>query len=252
MSEHQPALSHDHDPESIRRRLEQPHDPDYTGDAVLGAIDGTVTTFAVISGVAGAGLPAAAALVLGIANVVADGFSMGVSNYQATNTEREHLDQIRGQEQRHIDEAPEGEREEIRQLFSDKGFEGETLEEVVDTICADKDIWVDTMIREEHGMTTETRSPFHAAWTTFLAFCVAGFIPLLPYIFADLDPDGLYIASAVLAGLVFAAIGWLRGRVFDKNPVTSALGTLGLGAGASIIAYGLGAAVEAVVSIPAV
>ncbi len=247
-----PDLSHDHSPEAIEARLAEPYQADYTGDAVLGAIDGTVTTFAVISGVAGAGLPAAAALILGVANVVADGFSMGVSNFQATVSDREHLEQIRAEEQRHIDHAPEGEREEIRQIFAAKGFEQPLLDEVVDVICADRETWVDTMIREEYGMTTETRRPIHAAWITFGAFCIAGSIPLIPYIFVDLDPDGLYAASAVLAGIVFAIIGWLRGRVFDRNPWKSAAGTLALGAGASAIAYGLGSVVESLVSLPAV
>ncbi len=247
-----PPLSHEHTPEAVHRRLAAPHRPDYTGDAVLGAIDGTVTTFAVISGVAGAGLPAAAALVLGIANVVADGFSMGVSNFQATKSEREYLDQIRREEELHIDQAPEGEREEIRQIFAAKGFEGELLEDVVEVITTDDDVWIDTMVREEYGLTTETRRPIRSAWTTFLAFCVAGSIPLLPYAFADLGADHLYLSSAILAGLVFATIGWLRGRIFDLNPVGAALGTLALGAGASAIAYALGFAVEALVTIPVV
>ncbi len=245
-------LSHEHSPEAIRKRLAEPHKSDYTGDAVLGAIDGTVTTFAVISGVAGAGFSPVAALVLGIANVVADGFSMGVSNFQATQSDREHLDQIRREERRHIELAPEGEREEIRQIFAEKGFEGPVLDDVVDVITDDEEVWIDTMLREEYGLTTETRKPIHAAWITFVAFCIAGSIPLLPYAFADLEPDGLFAASAVLAGLVFATIGWLRGRVFDRTPWKDALGTLGLGAGASAIAYLLGHLVESLINVPAI
>lgn len=101
-------------------------------------------------------------------------------------------------------------------------------------------------------MTTETANPVKAAWMTFAAFCVAGAVPLIPYVFMDLDPDGLFAASAVLAALVFAAIGWLRGRVFERNPVKTALGTLALGAGASAIAYGLGFGVESLVGLPTV
>ncbi len=245
--EQDPPLSHDHSPSAIKHRLAQPHSPSYSGDAVLGAIDGTVTTFAVVSGVAGAGLPAAAALILGIANLMADGFSMAVSNYQATETDREHVDQIRREEERHIEVAPEGEREEIRQLFAAKGFEGELLEKVVDTICKDEEVWLDTMIREEYGLTTESSKPFKAAWVTFLAFVVAGSVPLLPYVFMDLEGEGLFMWSAVMTLSAFAVIGFVRGRTFGRNPLRSALGTLAMGAGAAAIAFGLGAGVEAII-----
>jgi vacuolar iron transporter family protein len=243
-------LSHSHQPEAIRRRLNAPHQPDYTGDAVLGAIDGTVTTFAIISGVAGAGLPATAALILGIANVVADGFSMAVSNYQATQSEKENLDKVRREEERHIDHAPAGEREEIRQIFADKGFEGELLEEVVKVITADREVWIDTMVREEYGLTTEPRSSVRAAWITFVAFCVAGAIPLLPYAVMVGDSQAMFVLSASLAGVVFFLIGWMRGKVFELNPLKTALGTLALGAGASAIAYGLGSLVESLIDGP--
>ena len=243
-------LSHEHTPAKIRARLNQPHQANYTGDAVLGSIDGAVTTFAVVSGVAGAGLPAAAALILGIANLLADGFSMGVSNYQATQTDRQELEQIREEEERHIEQTPEGEREEIRQIFAAKGFENELLEEVVDVICADRQTWVDTMLREEYGLQLQTRSPVKASWITFLAFCAAGAVPLLPYLFGDIEADNLFFWSAVMTGVVFLIIGFLRGRVFDRNPWLSALSTLGLGAGASAIAYLLGFWVESMVNVP--
>ena len=243
-------LSHEHTPAAIRQRLGEPFESNYTGDAVLGAIDGAVTTFAVISGVAGAGLPAAAALILGIANLIADGFSMAVSNFQATQSEKENVDQIRQEEERHIERAPEGEREEIRQIFAAKGFEDELLEEVVDTITADKEVWVDTMLREEYGLTIEPRSPVKAAWITFIAFCVAGAVPLIPYIVGTLDSADLFIWSAAMTATVFAIIGFARGRVFGRNPWKTALGTLALGVGASTIAYLLGALVESLVHVP--
>lgn len=243
------SLSHEHSEGAIRRRLDAPHRPNYTGDAVLGAIDGTVTTFAIISGVAGAGLPAAAALILGIANVVADGFSMAVSNFQATKSERENLAKVRREEERHIEHAPEGEEEEIRQIFAAKGFEGKLLEEVVEVITADREVWIETMLREEYGLATETRVPIRSAWITFVAFCIAGSVPLIPYAVGGFEPDKIFVASAVLAGVVFAIIGWLRGYVFELNPWKTAMGTLLLGAGASAIAYGLGSAVESLVGM---
>ena len=99
----------------------------YVGDAVLGAIDGCVTTFAVVSGVVGANLPQRVALILGLANLCADGFSMAVSNYQKAASDIQRIAQARGIEARHIAEVPEGEREEIRQIFAQKGFQGPLL-----------------------------------------------------------------------------------------------------------------------------
>ena len=244
------ALSHEHTPAAIAARLREPVKANYTGDAILGSIDGAVTTFAVISGVAGAGLPAVAGLILGVANLIADGFSMAVSNYQAVGTDRQELEQIREEEERHINQEPEGEKEEIRQIFAAKGFEGELLEEVVEVITSDREIWVETMLREEYGLQLEPRSPLKAAAITFGAFCVVGAVPLIPYMLFPSDSENLFFWSAVLTGIAFAVVGYYRGRVFERNPIRTALGTVGLGAGASAIAYGLGSLVESLVHVP--
>jgi len=114
-------LEHSHEPEAIRERLSQDHTPSYLRDAILGGIDGCVTTVAVIASVAGAGLPGMVAFVLGIASLIADAFSMGVSNYQAVKSDDDARDRLRDQEARHIELDPGGEREEIRQIFKQKG-----------------------------------------------------------------------------------------------------------------------------------
>ena len=121
-------LEHSHRPLDIRRRLAADHRPSYLPAAILGGIDGCVTTIAVIASVAGAGLPGIVAFVLGAANMVADGFSMAVSNYQAVKSEGDARDRLRRQEERHIDQMPEGERDEIRAIFEAKGFDGEALD----------------------------------------------------------------------------------------------------------------------------
>lgn len=61
----------------------------YLPEFVYGGIDGAITTFAVVSGVVGAGLGSAIVLILGFANLFADGFSMAVSNYLSTKSEQE-------------------------------------------------------------------------------------------------------------------------------------------------------------------
>ncbi len=90
-----------------------------------GRIDGAVTTFAVVSGVAGARLSPWIILVLGFANLFADGFSMAAGNFLGTKAEQEDWRRLEAIENRHIDLAPEGEREEVRQIYRLKGFEGD-------------------------------------------------------------------------------------------------------------------------------
>ena len=91
-------------------------------DWVYGGIDGTVTTFAVVAGVVGAELSTRTLLILGAANLFGDGFSMAAGNYSGTKAELDEYAQVRRMEERHVDLVPEGEREEIRQIFRAKGF----------------------------------------------------------------------------------------------------------------------------------
>ena len=108
-------------------------------------IDGAVTTFAVVSGIIGAELSPGIVLILGVANLVADGFSMAASNYAGTRTERDELRYWEAVEHRHVDTVPEGEREEVRQIFREKGLTGADLERVVAAITEERERWVRTM-----------------------------------------------------------------------------------------------------------
>ncbi|MBL8827572.1 MAG: VIT1/CCC1 transporter family protein, partial [Planctomycetaceae bacterium] len=151
-------LAAQHTPEAIAARVSAATQHSYLGDGVLGAIDGTVTTFAVVAGSAGAELSAGVAIILGLANVFADGLSMAVGNYLSTRTEHELLESMRRDEETHIALIPGGEREEIRQIFAGKGFDGELLDRVVDVITGDERRWVDTMLTEEHGLRLQSPS----------------------------------------------------------------------------------------------
>src|SRR4051812_41805137 len=177
------TLHEEHTPQAIAARIAAARQHSYLGDFILGAIDGTVTTFAIVAGVAGAGMPRGAAIVLGLANVLADGFSMAVSNYSKSHADRQVVDRIRLEEEMHIQEIPEGEREEIRQIFSRKGFEGPLLDEIVEVITRDRKQWVDTMLTEEWGLQLESPSPIRSAVSTFAAFVLAGMVPLVPLFF---------------------------------------------------------------------
>jgi VIT1/CCC1 family predicted Fe2+/Mn2+ transporter len=238
-------LEHEHTPSAIRARIAAATEHSYLRDFVYGAMDGTVTTFAVVSGVAGAGLSTGVAIVLGLANLLADGFSMAVGNYLSTKTARAELDKARRIEEKHIQHEPEGEREEIREIFVAKGFEPPLLDEIVDVITSDTRRWVDTMITEEHGLPLETPSPVRAAWTTFISFAVAGMVPLLPFLlFSHADETRIFVGSSVATGVTFLLIGGVQGWLVGKSKTAAALEALAIGGCAAALAYGVGLALR--------
>ncbi|MBC55244.1 MAG: hypothetical protein CMQ34_15560 [Gammaproteobacteria bacterium] len=230
-------LVKEHQPEAVRKRLNHGPKRQNVSDAVLGGIDGCITTFAVVSGSLGAGFPSSVAVILGFANLFADGFSMAISNYESSKAEEEYFDSIKKSEERHIKEVPEGEREEIRQIFQAKGFEGELLEKVLDTITANKSVWLDVMLVEEHGLSRSTQKPSISAGVTFLAFVAVGAVPLLPYIVSSLETGQQFAASAFLAGVMFFLIGMLKSLALARPVLVSGIRTLLTGGTAAALAY---------------
>jgi vacuolar iron transporter family protein len=230
-------LEHEHSIEAIAARLSAGPRHNYLRDWIYGGIDGSVTTFAVVSGVVGARLSPWIILVMGFANLFADGFSMAASNFLGTRAEHEDLKRLEAIEYRHVDLAPEGEREEVRQIFHRKGFAGEELTRLVDLITSDRARWVRTMLTEEYGLPQEVRSPWMAAITTLSAFIVCGLVPLLPYLFGSNDA---LVLSMIMTGSVFFAIGSVKSRWSTSVWWSSGLSTLGVGAIAAGLAYGAG------------
>jgi VIT1/CCC1 family predicted Fe2+/Mn2+ transporter len=146
------VLEHGHAPDQIAARLSDGPKVSYLRDWIYGGVDGAVTTFAIVAGVVGAEMSSRVVLILGAVNLLADGFSMAAANYAGTKAERDDHARIRRMEERHIRLEPEGEREEIRQLFAAKGFAGDDLERAVEVITSSKKHWVDMMVAEEHGL----------------------------------------------------------------------------------------------------
>jgi vacuolar iron transporter family protein len=243
------SLESDHSAEAIHRRLAGAPAVSYLRDFVYGAIDGTVTTFAVVAGARGANLGDSVIVILGVANLLADGFSMAVSNYLGTRAEREQRARAREDEQRHIEAVPEGEREEVRQLFAAKGFSGDDLEHVVDVITADRERWIETMMREELGYGADSASALRAAAATFVAFVAVGTLPLAVYL-VDLAVSGdiaqPFAWSAALTAVAFFTVGAAKARVVAQRWWRAGLETLAVGGAAAAVAYVVGVALQGV------
>jgi vacuolar iron transporter family protein len=232
-----------HTPDRVKQRLEDGAPQSYLKDMVYGGIDGTITTFAVVSGVVGAELAVGIVVILGLANLFADGFSMAVSNFLGTKAEQQFLHMMRKEEENEIQLIPEGEREEIRQIYAAKGFEGELLEQVVDVITSNEQIWVDTMLLEEHGLLLVGPEPKRAAWWTFVAFIVAGIVPVAPFIVNLLVDGGIsapFLWSSIATAATFFAIGVFKARVVGGSTVKAGIETVVVGGIAAVLAYGVG------------
>lgn len=219
---------------------------DYLGEFVYGGIDGSITTFAVVAGSAGAGLESSIILILGFANLIADGFAMSVGSYLSTKSEKQHYEKHKAIEYWEVENLPDVEREEIREIYEAKGFKGQLLEDVVNTITADKDRWVDVMMKEELEMAEETKSPIAMGGVTFMSFLLFGFVPLLIYVVDFLNPltQNLFFVASVLTACCFISIGFLKSAVTDSPKFRSILETLLLGGAAATLSYFVGDLLE--------
>ncbi|GMQ27168.1 VIT1/CCC1 transporter family protein [Algoriphagus sp. oki45] len=219
---------------------------EYLREFVYGGIDGAVTTFAVVAGGYGANLDPGILIILGFANLLADGFSMSVGAYLSAKSERDNFDKHEKIEYWEIENLPEIEREEVAEIYREKGFKGELLDKIVDHICADKDLWVAEMMKDELGMMKETKSPFKIGLATLISFILVGFIPLMVYLWNFFFPMEIntFFWTSVLTGLAFLIVGWLKGIVNQTSTLRSILETVALGLLAAVVAYYVGDVLE--------
>jgi vacuolar iron transporter family protein len=212
---------------------------------VYGATDGAVTTFAIVAGVIGASLSPSIIMILGMANLIADGFSMAVGNYLSIKTHNESIAKARKKEEWEIDNLIEEEKQEIRDIYQAKGFKAELLDDVVRIITARRKVWVDTMMREELGLIEQKISPVENAVNTFIGFTSIGLIPLVPFLFVYfsgslLSPSNAFFYSVLATASAFFLIGVIRGKVVQKSLIRAGFNTLIIGGAAAAASFAVG------------
>ena len=213
-------------------------------DFIYGSIDGAVTTFAIVAGVMGASLPSTIILILGFANLFADGFSMAAANYQASKARNEFVEMKRKQEEWEIDNLEEQERDEIRDIYRKKGFKDELLEDVVRIITSKRKVWIDTMMKEELGLIEDVENPLVNSASTFIGFNLVGLIPLIPFMIfmimgIELNSEA-FTYSIVSVCVAFFLVGMIKGKIVKKSVLRSGVNTLIIGGIAAIVAYVVG------------
>jgi VIT1/CCC1 family predicted Fe2+/Mn2+ transporter len=216
----------------------------YIGDFVYGGLDGIITTFAVVSGVAGANLGTGVILILGIANLLADGFSMATGAYLSTRAEQEYYDKERQRETWEVDHFPEGERAELYELYRRNGYTEEEAGQMLSILTRDKERWVDAMMIDELGLLKDEGNPLFNGLATLIAFIVAGAVPLLVYLaglVVPIPPELAFPISVALSGLALFGLGAAKVLVTHQNPLRSGLEMLLVGGLAAVVAYAVGA-----------
>ena len=222
---------------------------DYLAEFVYGGIDGIVTTFAVVSAVAGAGLEPGVVLILGFANLISDGLSMGISAYLA---EKSDVDQYRKQRRAVVaglESSIEKASKTVQKNLKKYGFKGKELDSATKQIAGSKNA-ADFIMKEEHGLAEEPEGATAVGFVTFLAFLIFGVVPLIVYLVDEIFEIGIDSPFAItlgLAGLAFAFIGWLKSRVAKAPVVSSIAETLVLGLVASGASFYIGRWLETLV-----
>ena len=208
-------------------------------DVILGGQDGLVNVLGVILGVAAATSDTRIVLVAGLAAAVAESVSMGAVAYTSTLADADYYESERAREYRHIEDLPQLEKDEVRLIYAKKGFKGELLDHIVDTITANQDIWVAVMMAEEHKLSPVDRS---TAWkTAFIvgfSAIVGSLIPLAPFLFLPVFPS--MILSVVLTAGVLFGVGVYKARVMVGHPVRSGLELALIGTLSALAGYAIG------------
>ncbi len=218
-------------------------------DIVYGGNDGIVTTFAVVAGTVGADLPHYVIIILGLGNLLADGISMATGAYLSLRSERDQYRRIRKEELEEIRKHPEFEREEIREFFMNKGFKGKDLERATHIITSDRNVWADTMMHAEHGLTTQsTERPVLHAWTTFISFQIFGAIPLLPYLLTLSSSQRFPVAMGSTA-LALILLGLTKSWVTRESLFRGPVEITGVGAAGAFVAYLIGVLLKSTVGV---
>lgn len=216
----------------------------YIKSIIYGGLDGIITTFAVVAGVAGASLSSGVVLILGFANLIADGLSMGIGDYLSSKAEIEYEEFERRREIWEMEHYPEGEKLEMIELYIKKGIKEEDSKKIVDILSKYEEAWIDIMMAEELGiLQQEDESPIKNGIVTFLSFIFFGFIPISAFVFANniqFVQNNTFAVASILTGVTLFILGALKVRITDRNWFLSGLEMLIVGGIAAASAYGIG------------
>lgn len=226
----QVRLHDHHDPHRHRSRL---------ADVILGGQDGLVNVLGVILGVAAATQDTRIVIAAGLAATFAESISMGAVAYTSTLADDDLYLSEREREYRHIHLAPDVEIEEIREIYRKKGFEGATLDKIVEVITSNPEVWVNVMMSEEFQLTPPEKSnAFGSGLIVGFSALVGSLIPMLPFFFWN-AATSIWVSIAI-AALTLFIVGAYKARVTVGRPLRSGLQMTVIGTLSALAGYAIG------------
>ena len=199
--------------------------------------DGLTVPFALAAGLSGAVHDNSVIIIAGLAEVVAGSIAMGLGGYLAGKTEIDHYNSELKREQWEVDNVPEREKEEVREIFADMGLSEETQHQIVEEMAKDKAKWVDFMMRYELGLEQpDAKRAAKSAMNIGLSYIVGGLVPLSPYFFTSMPLDGLKLSAIITVACLFV-FGFFKAKVTGQNPWGGAVKVMLIGSVAATAAF---------------
>jgi VIT1/CCC1 family predicted Fe2+/Mn2+ transporter len=206
-------------------------------DIVIGMSDGLTVPFALAAGLSGAVNSNGVVITAGIAEIVAGSIAMGLGGYLAGKTEQEHFQSELKREYNEVENLPEKEKEEVRQVFAEYGLNKETQNIIADELAKDKDKWVDFMMKYELGLEKpDVNRARNSATTIGVSYIAGGLIPLTAYFFTQTPSEGLLI-SAILTVICLFIFGYFKSKVTGQPPLKGAMKVTLIGIAAASAAF---------------
>jgi vacuolar iron transporter family protein len=213
-------------------------------DIILGGQDGLVNVLGLVLGVAAATAQLRIIIAAALAATFSESIAMGGVAYTSALADRDYYLAQLAKERREVEEVPDVETQEVREIFRDKGLHGELLDRVVDEITSDKKVWVDVMMRDElHLAPVSGTGLVRRAFVTGVSTLIGSLIPLIPFAFVPLfgiSVTGATIMAVPLCAAVLFGVGAYKALTLVGDWRMSGLQMLVIGMVSAAAGYGIG------------
>ena len=208
-------------------------------EVVFGAQDGLVSTFAVVAGLAAAGMGHLVVLLGGLVSAVAGVLSMSIGTFLASRAQGQLYASELERERREIRDHPGEEVAELMAALIARGMSRADAVEVARRIARHPDLLLNTLAIFELGLAPQRLgSPVRDAFVMAVAFGAASLVPLLPFLAGHLLPA--FALSGVATLLALFGVGVAKARVAGVAPIRSGLEVAALAAASGLLSFGLG------------